>query len=196
MGGQNMLLCASWGEKGSSHLKKSLTISQLKKLRQKELKRAAYFLHIKPMLNLSLPDGKLKSYMKTIFSKGLSFAKKYNPDAIISFGKDGISGHLDHITTGQVARQIAKKLKIPFIASALPPSIIKKALKWLASRKKVGYYVKKVVYEKPNIKIIVNSKIKKRALGIHQSQMDNKNAFTGFPVYAVKELLKAEYFKG
>lgn len=195
-GGQTMLLCASWGEKGRSHLKKPPVISQLKKLRRKELKRAAKFLHIKPVLNLALPDGKLKNYQKIIFQKGLAFAKKHRPDFMISFGQDGISGHIDHITAGKIAKQIAKKLNIPFIAAALPPSITKKALKWLATRRKAGHYVKSVIYKKPNIKIVIDNKIKKKALRIHQSQMDHKNAFTGFPAYAVKELLKAEYFVG
>ena len=196
MAGQSMLLCASWGEKGRSHLKKPLTISQLKKLREKELKRATQFLHIKPVLNLALPDGKLKNYQKIIFQKGLAFAKKHRPDFMISFGQDGISGHIDHITAGKMAKQIARKLNIPFIAAALPSSITKKALKWLATRRKAGHYVKSIVYKNPNIKIIINGKIKKKALGLHQSQMDHKNAFTGFPAYAVKELLKAEYFAG
>jgi len=196
MGGQNMLLCASWGEKGRSHLKKPFTISQLKKLRAKELRRAGKFLHIKPVLNLALPDGKLRNYQKIIFKKGLAIANKHQPEVIISFGPDGISGHLDHITAGQVARQIAEKLRIPFVAVTLPPSITKKALKWLATRRKAGHYIKSIIYKNPNMKIVIDGQIKKRALKIHQSQMDHKNAFTGFPAYAVKELLKAEYFLG
>lgn len=195
MSGQNMLLCASWGEKGRSHLKKPLTASQLKIIRRKELLAAAKFLHIKPVLTLGLPDGKVKKYIKLFYEKGLFYTRKYRPDTIISFGPDGISGHIDHITAGQVAHQIAKKLRIPFVASTLPPFITKKAYKWLRVRRRAGSYTtSSLAYKKPNIKIPINGNIKKKAIKFHLSQLDNQDAFTGFPSYAVKKLLKTEYF--
>ena len=193
-GGKNMLVSASFGEKGKSHLKKPLSVAQLKKVRKRELLAVGRFLHISPIKILGLPDGRLKQHTKVIFSKGVAFIKKYKPEIIVSFGKDGISGHYDHITVGRIAERIAKKLNIPFIAFTIPPKITKNAIKWLKSRRTSKHYRSMVVYKKPTIKISIDPKVKKRALKLHKSQMDDKNAFTGFPEYVVKELLKAEYF--
>jgi len=193
-GGKNMLISASLGEKGKSHLKKPLSITQLRKVRKKELMSVSRFLHIKPVFILGLPDGELRKHSKAIFKKSLVFATQQKPEVIVSFGEDGISGHYDHITAGRIAKRIAKNLDIPFIAFTLPPIIAKNALKWLKSRRTAKHYRNMVVYKRPTIKISIDPKVKKRALRLHKSQMDDKDAFTGFPEYAVKELLKAEYF--
>jgi len=194
VGGKNILLCASLGEKGKSHLKKPLTVAQLKIVREKELRSACKLLHIESLLILGLPDGKLGKSKSMITKRGLKFAIKHKPEIIISFGPDGISGHYDHITIGEAARQIAKKLKIPFITFALPPKLSKSAIKWLKLRRVNKHYKSVIKFNKPTIKVKIDPRIKQKALRFHKSQMDDKSAFTGFPVYAVRELMNNEYF--
>lgn len=193
-GGSTYLVCATFGERGTSHLKKLLPISELKQLRKKELVRAARFLHISKLHIIGVPDGKVNSYKRILLKQGTALARKYRPEFIISFGSDGISGHQDHIAVGKIARHIAQKLFIPFVAFALPPRVKDRAIKWLKVRRRAPHYVRKVTFQAPNTKIVINPSIKKKVLQLHKSQMDNENAFTGFPLYAVRELLKAEYF--
>jgi len=193
-GGKTMLICASLGEKGVSHLKKPLTKGQVKQLRKKELQAAARFLSISKLYIIGLPDGTISTYKKILFRKGLKIARHYRPDFILSFGPDGISGHKDHIATGHIAETVARRLKVPFIAFALPPRLQRSALGWLKTRRKSKHYAASLHFKKPDLRVAIEARVKKKALRYHRSQMDNMNAFTGFPPYAVKELLRAEYF--
>ena len=192
LGGQTVLVCASLGERGISHLEKPLSSNRVKQLRKKELRSAARFLSISKLYTFDLPDGKISTHKKVLLRKGLNIARRYKPDFILSFGPDGISGHRDHIATGQVAKAIAQKLKIPFIAFALPPQIQEPG--WLNTRRKVGRYTTSLRIRKSNFRVAIETRIKKKALHYHRSQMDNMNAFTGFPPSIAKEFLKAEYF--
>jgi len=178
--GWNVLVCASYGEKGTSHLKKQITSAKFKQIRKKELLRAAKLLHIAPVHFIGVPDGKIKQNKAKIFNQFIRYAKKYKPQVILGYGKDGISGHHDHIAVGDIASKVARKLKIPYVAYTLPPRINKMAEKYLKSRRRAGHYINKLKFTK--------------ALGCHKSQMDGVKAFTGFPKFAVKELLKSEYF--
>lgn len=195
-GGWSVLICGTYGERGTSHLKRKLSTTQLKRIRQHELTAVSRLLHIVPAHIIGVPDGRVRLRTAFFYRKALSLAKQYKPQAIVSFGEDGITGHLDHIAAGAVARRIARKLGVPFYAFTLPPSIAKDALAWLKTRRQAPHYARTVRYRKPTIKIAIDSRIKKQALRCHASQMDGKNAFTGFPPFAVRELLKAEYFVG
>ncbi len=193
-GGWTVLICGSYGERGTSHMKKVPLASTVKKIRHAELMQAAKVLHIAPVHVIGLPDGKLNGRQKTFYAKALVLAKQYSPQVIVSFGRDGISGHHDHIAAGKVAHRIAKKLKLPFYMFTLPPAIAQDAVAWLKLRRKSPHYSNTINFKKPSLKINVNRKIKLRALRCHVSQMDGRNAFTGFPPFAVKALLKTEYF--
>jgi LmbE family N-acetylglucosaminyl deacetylase len=77
----------------------------------------------------------------------------------------------------------------------LPPKSAKSANTWLKARRHSRKYTHHIRFtKKPNIRIKINSGIKKQALRCHASQLDNGKAFTGFPSYAVKEILNYEYF--
>ncbi|MFA6588350.1 MAG: PIG-L deacetylase family protein [Patescibacteria group bacterium] len=193
-GGQNFLICASFGENGKSHLKKPISKSHLKKMRLTELKKAGKILHMSKILVLGLPDGKIKKHIQKIYKQAVFLTKKIKPEAILSFGPDGISGHWDHIAIGQVSKKLSERLNLPLFTFAMSPTISKQANKFLTSRRKFGHYVENLKFQKPNLKIPINQSIKKRAIRQHLSQMDNQKTLTGFPAFAVKELLKAEYF--
>ena len=59
-GGWNVLICASYGEKGTSHLKKKIPSAKFKLVRKKELLSAARLLHIAPVHFMGVPDGQVK----------------------------------------------------------------------------------------------------------------------------------------
>lgn len=193
-GGRTFIVCATFGEKGKSHLKKPVSDRQMKNIRGKELLAASKFLRAEKLFALGMPDASLRFHESAIFAKCLAIAEKTKPDFILSFGDDGISGHTDHITVGRAARRVAKKLKLPFAAFALPPRFAQNAPVWLKTRRKHGHYGHPIGFLRPNIKISIDGKIKKRALRFHKSQMDSRAAFAGFPKYAVQALFRAEYF--
>ena len=194
-GGRTDLVCATCGGKGSSHLRQPLRAKALKLLRQGELRRAAKYLGAGTVVIYDFPDGKLSTRETPLFEKALRIAQKLKPEYILSFGLDGITGHLDHIAAGRVARKIAAWLSIPFYAFALPPKFGKNAQKWLVSRRKKGSYAKgKLQFGKPDTAVKIRRQVKLRALRFHASQMEGKNLFTGYPDYAVRALLSHEYF--
>ena len=194
-GGQAFLVCATSGGKGSSHLRRPLNAKALKLLRQRELRRAAKYLGVDTVMILKFPDGKLSTRETTLFETSLRVAQKLRPKYILSFGPDGITGHLDHIAAGRVARKIAKRLSVPFYAFALPPKFAKNAQKWLVSRRKKGSYAKgKLKFGKPDTAVKISRQVKQKALRFHASQMEGKKLFSGYPDYAVRALLSHEYF--
>ncbi len=195
MGGTNYLICATLGERGSSHLKRRITSAELKKIRKQELIRAAKFLGVSKLLILNFPDGKVDKHKKILLGKVADVAFKYRPDFIMSFGPDGISGHRDHIAVGEIARQVARGLKTKLAVFTLPPKFKRQAEKWLLARRRAPHYKKGIAFANPDLRVKIDPEIKKRALRFHASQMDDENVFSGFPKYAVRELLRYEYFR-
>ncbi len=195
-GGQNFIICATQGEKGKSHLPKPISQKKLAEKRKREFFAASRFLRITKPAVLNLPDGKLRAHQAAFFIASLAFAKRISPDAIIGFGPDGITGHLDHIAAGKVAVRVARALKVPYYAFSLPPTVVKTAKTWIAGRRKSPHYmsINKLRFRKPTVRIAITAQIKKRAIRYHASQLDGRWAFTGFPPYVTRALLKAEYF--
>lgn len=193
-GGQTIVFCATHGEKGNSHLKTPLSENELKRIRKKELIAACEYLNVKLVHLLQFPDGELSKHFGELRQECLEFAQDQQPEVILSFGEDGISGHLDHVTVGKAAKQVSQELNIPFYAFTLSPKMIKKASEWLSKRNDTNHYVDNISFTKPLITIPVNEEVKRKALAFHNSQMDNGKALTGYPAYAVEELLKAEYY--
>lgn len=193
-GGQSFILCATLGEKGTSHLKKKLSATELKKVRKAELSAAAKYLGVTKLHTFQFPDTELLAHKQRLYTELLPISKKCNPDFIISFGADGITGHLDHISIGEVANKISRKLKKPFLNFAISPKLYKSAKRWLGQKRKEGKYVNDFEYKQPHIKIPIDGKVKLKAFGLHKSQMDGNKPFSGIPKTAVSELLKAEYY--
>ena len=195
--GESFVICATFGEKGRSHLLKPLTLAQLKKKRKAEIQAACRFLKVKQLFLLDLPDGGVKNHRQIAFQKILPVVRKIKPDCIISFGKDGMSGHLDHIAIGEIARKISQRERIPFIAYAPSPArvkLLRRSPHIFKSRRKHGKYARKIIYSAPNIKIKVSAKIKIKAVGFHKSQLGGKKPYSHLPEAVKKEWLKHEYF--
>ena len=194
-GGTTLVACATFGEKGKSHIKGKVTARQLKALRKKELMAASKYLKVSELLMPGLPDAEMgsKANQNAFFKKLVPFAAKHRPAFIISFGEDGISGHVDHISVGKVARRVAAKLKIAFLRFSAPPAL-HESMEELKKRRKHGKYVKKMNREPHDLEIKVDPSKKVKALRLHKSQHDPAGPLAGFPPKTIKQVLSREYY--
>ena len=144
-----------------------MSTTKLKAMRKKELQNAAKILHIEDMRILRLPDAGVKKYSQQIFQKGLAYAKKIQPEVVLSFGPHGISGHYDHITVGVQAKKIAKKVGARFYAVILPPNVAKNALAYFRTRRSAGHYASDISFQKLSIRVSIDPKVEKRAIRAH-----------------------------
>ena len=194
-GGTTYVACATFGEKGKSHVQRKVTAAELKRIRKKELLAVSKFLKISKLLMPGLPDAELgqKSHQDAFRKKLFPFAAKHRPDLIISFGAYGISGHIDHISVGKIAQAVAKELKIPFFTFAAPPEL-HKSLEQLKKRRKHGKYVQRLKRQPHDIEIRVNPAKKLKALRLHKSQHDQEGPMADFPEKTIRQVLTREYF--
>ena len=193
-GGETFVLCATLGEKGTSHLKQKLTKAALKKIRKAELEAASKYLGVTELYTFKYPDAELQKHKKETYKELLPIIKKINPDFIISFGEDGISGHLDHVAIGEVAKKIATKLDKHFLSFTRPPKLQKEAKHWFRNKRKEGRYLEDFEYRKADIKIPIDGKVKLKAISFHKSQLDGNKPFAKIPKFAAEEMTKAEYY--
>jgi N-acetylglucosamine malate deacetylase 2 len=192
LGGQNIIICATYGEKGRAHITKPITQRELKIIRKKELLKAAKLMRASVKF-LGLPDtgvNEKKPILKDYLSKTI---KQISPDYVFSFGPGGSSGHLDHIAAGNIAKIVSKKAGIPFVAFAVSPEFANRR-KLLKARRKHGIYNDKSRRTLPNIKIKVDQKMKIKILRCYKSQMD-KSSFANLPKNSLKNIFRYEYFK-
>lgn len=194
-GGRTFVICATYGEKGSSHLKRPVSEKRLKAIRKRELLQAARFLKVSRVYPLKLPDGKLHTLGLQLFREGLRIAQEVQPDAILSFGRYGMSGHLDHIAVGQAAWRIAKKLHTPLFTLTIPPELVPDFVARIKLRRRNPHYTKmRPIFEKPAIKVSIDSKIKLHAAGFHKSQLGEEKLFASLPPVLRRFRLRSEYF--
>jgi LmbE family N-acetylglucosaminyl deacetylase len=194
-GGITFLVCATLGERGQSHLKTRVSLAQMKRVRRRELLAAARALHIAKVHTFGLPDGRVAGHAAALYRRIMTTARRVKPEIIVSFGPDGISGHRDHVAAGLAARRAARTLHLPLAAATLPPAVRRAAFSYLMTRRAHGHYKRSVTFQRPTMTIRINGRMKRRALSRHRSQMDGPDAFTGFPPFAVRALLKAEHFR-
>ncbi len=171
-GGKNYIVCATFGEKGKSHMKKPATKRELKQIRKRELTAVAKFLKTDGLFGLGFPDTQVNKNIHAISQKLQVLTKKIVPDYIVSFGPDGISGHLDHIAMGKISRGIAKKNHIPFLAFGAPPAL-RNNFEQIKTRRRHGKYAAKVDHAVPNIKIKIDLIQKRAVVKLHKSQTGN-----------------------
>ncbi len=190
-GGESFVICATAGEKGQSHLPHPVPPEELKQIRQQELEAVGNLLHLHNLIQLNLPDGEVAQYQDNLESLIEPPVTAGHPDYIISFGPDGITGHHDHIAVGSVAKLLAQKLAIPFLAFCRSSSI---SLEILKRRRRFGKYVENIKSVEPNLKLDIDPQIKWAALCCHTSQMEHADPLADFPETVKQELLHHEYF--
>ncbi len=188
-GGKSAIVCATNGEKGKARVGEAVTEKQLAEIRKKELEKVSKILKVDWLIPLNLPDRNLGLHARKIHKKITQVVRSWKPDVVISFGPDGVSGHLDHICVGKVAKNIAKEFKVPFLAFAASPSLVKE-FHLAKLRRSYGAYSKEVVHQGHTLKIKANSKVKKQAFLCHKSQ----DLFAHLSKEIINEVLNYDFF--
>ncbi len=195
-GGETFLVCATYGEKGKSNLKRHLSDAALARVRKKELLKAAKVLRINKVIFFGLPDTKVRENAKALYKKGLALVQKIKPDYILSFGPEGISAHWDHITVGRIALKIAKRMKIPLAAFTLSDEmrVQRRRKEFFLRRRKFGSYAGFPKHRKADIMIAINPRVKRRAMSFHVSQFAGRVPFTAPLQKIAPRMFRYEYF--
>ncbi len=195
-GKQVGVICATRGEKGADRLNRNLNSEQMADIRVKELKQACQILGCGCSEFFKYPDGELDQMDQTkLIDELVTFIELYEPEIIITFGPEGISGHRDHIAIGTASVEATKKsnhqVKEIWLAS-MPASQIDSFNEHLNSRKvhHTHYHdsILKGVPDEQLVKIDISkyTDIKHEALKAHQSQY--------LPHFYLEVFQKYEYF--
>ena len=125
-----------------------------------------------------------------------SFVVRVKPEILISFGFDGFTGHLDHVTIGAVTKKLAQDLHIPFVTFAKPSrDLFPDFDTHLLKKRKNGCYVDMQPGLSENfIRIEVDPQIKLEALALHKSQFVGLNPHNNFPKNIADHIMESEYF--
>jgi LmbE family N-acetylglucosaminyl deacetylase len=95
-GGRVVLVSATRGEAGIP----GLSTRETAQLREAELRAAAQVLGVSRLEFLDYVDGEFdRADEAQVIAKLLEIFHEENPDVVITFGPDGISGHPDHVAT-------------------------------------------------------------------------------------------------
>jgi N-acetylglucosamine malate deacetylase 2 len=83
-------------------------------VRQEELKKAAEILGVKDVAILGYEDGHITNCDLELLEKDISNKiEHFQPDTLLTFNLNGVSGHLDHIAVASATTQAFRKSKIP-----------------------------------------------------------------------------------
>lgn len=98
------VITATRGEAGSTGVSPVYTPEQFANLREKELQCACQALNLQQPIIWEYPDGQLADYdPEIIIQRILLLMQAIQPQVVLSFGPDGLSGHPDHIAMGNAA---------------------------------------------------------------------------------------------
>jgi len=97
-GARVVVICASRGDRGSVSDPALVSGGDLGTVRAQELRAAAVALGVNAVLLLGHADGNLRWANVSQFHAELTIAlRRYRPDAVMTFGGDGLYWHADHI---------------------------------------------------------------------------------------------------
>ncbi len=191
------VVCATRGEKGADRLNRNLTEEQMAVIRTSELESACRIIGCKCVKFGQYPDGKLSEIdFNQLTADIVAQIEAHQPEILLTFGKEGISGHKDHIVIGQAAMAAARasswRVKEIWLAS-IPASAIKQFNEHLAGRKvHHGHFQQQEllgVADDQLLKIDISKyeNQKHEALKAHESQY--------LPAFVLDFLQKYEYFE-
>jgi LmbE family N-acetylglucosaminyl deacetylase len=110
------LVCATRGEAGIP----GFSPLEAGKIRERELRAAAKTLGIHAVHFLNYLDGELaQANPEALIAQLMNLMRQIRPEAVVTFGPDGISGHPDHVAISQLSSQAFERASLGGI---LPPT--------------------------------------------------------------------------
>lgn len=176
------LICATRGEAGIE----GLAPEQAGQLRERELRAAAAILGIAQVTFMGYHDAELAQVDQEIAIRQLVAAlHEVQPQAVITFGPDGITGHPDHVAIHQLTTAAFDRLGLPARLYYLAPSAATQQACGVAPiREEAGGTV-------AGIDINAHIVTKVRAIQCHISQ---NPPYLGVPEEEAQHLACHEYF--
>lgn len=106
-------ITATKGEAGTQNSEK-WPLENIAQVREQELQAAFDILGIKEHQWLGYMDGQVNAVpLEDALAKIMPIAEEVQPDTILTFGPDGLTGHTDHIAVSGWVDEIAKRLSKP-----------------------------------------------------------------------------------
>lgn len=161
------VLTVTRGQSGSCGDPPVCKPDELPALRERELACACAALGILPPRILNYVDGTLAlTDPQKLLTEILAMIKEFQPQVILSFGLDGLSGHLDHIGVGCAARAA-------FLQCQTVSALYTLALPLYLAQEMKLTNMRPVPDEKITLTVDVLSvwEMKKAAMGCHASQL-------------------------
>jgi LmbE family N-acetylglucosaminyl deacetylase len=183
------VLTATRGGAGSCGDPPLCTPEELPAVREQELRCACTALGLEPPLLLDYQDGYLaEADPETIIAAILAVVEEVKPQVMLTFGPDGLSGHLDHIVIGEFAAQAFCRAKsiTALYTVAVPRS--------LAERLEMTH-IRSVPDEVISLTVEVSEtwQAKMNAIRCHATQM-SASPITRAPLERQRLFLGTEYF--
>lgn len=196
-GGITDLVCATRGEKGRAHLDYDISDDDLKKIRTDEFMKAVGELKIRNVRILDYPDRSVASFRDELLGDWAVVFNELKPEIILSFGKDGYTGNVDHIAVGDISHQLATEHNLPFYSFALPDGNKNQSFRdSFLKKRKNGIYIDSHEHSDSVIKIEIDPEFKYNLLKIHATQFPGLDPFKIFSKEDAEHFLRFEYFSG
>ena len=167
------LICATRGEKGSRL--DVLSSVDTGTAREAELRTAAAIIGIRDIYLLGYIDGDLiKADMEEVANKIADIMRRVQPEIVITFGPDGISGHNDHIAIGRAATKAFQRL---FVEGSGPRKLYYVTIAASAVPNADDFGVATRPDEEVTISIDISNYLdsKIQAIATHRSQQDARD---------------------
>lgn len=117
------------GEAGAIGASDVNTSEPLSVIREKELRCACQALNLEPPVVWDFPDGGLAEIdPEIIIQRALLLMHEIQPQVVLSFGPDGLSGHPDHIAIGDIASAVFARYQkaAALYQLAVPVSVVQR----------------------------------------------------------------------
>jgi len=208
-GAKIVLLCASRGEHGLVTDRALVADSDLAGVRARELHEAAAILGIDELRIFAHPDGDLRWADVPEFHDEIVLAiERYRPDAVITFGEDGLYWHLDHIgvhertyTAVKSFGPAAPPLYYVTMRQGLMREIVQTAVANGVTLERNPFNIDPDAFgdsaRPPTIEIDVRAWVPRKlaALRCHRTQIGPKNPFRHLTDEQARRLLGVEQFR-
>jgi len=199
------LLCATRGEAGEISDPSLATPETLGQVREEELRSACQVIGIQELRFLGYRDGQMESYdPQEVEGKVVRTIREVRPQVVLTFGPDGISGHLDHITIGKATADA-------FFSAGDEESFSEHMAEGLSPHKAAKlYYVavprsrfRAMSLDVPGtcdnqittvIDVLPFLEVKKRAVAYHRTQLPPSNIFAQMSEEEMRKWWGKEHF--